>query len=601
MLKLNGKIIPVHENFSLKMSVVNPVCRFSEIVGNAGVNIEIPVNEYTRAIFGNPERFEQYSTAANRKYPGFEIRKNGFLYEAGTLVITHADRNNYSAWLQPEVGVMGEEQKDKFINQAAWKEDVAFEVKADYDPATDEYCKAGIINPYFWEGKGAHGNISIQYIDEDGNTKLRETYVNLISATFGMNSDFRINADAVEDYARVRSPYLFFRYFVKEVLRLNRFYIRSHPFDAIPGVNDLAVYNNYNIFDPEPNEVSDREFTTFDNRRNVYTTVTQEVIDTVNWVMRNFNYTDLVPKISMGKFLLSIQNYINTVFVFRPDRTVDIVDREAIFDEEAIDLTRYQVGVWRKGDRKHTSLKFVVEYDKNDANFGDEFHDLSDRWKDFKDPVDTYNDLLLITSRHGATPDRTLGQLRYVRDENKIYEFKWTVHNNTDANGAEEQTNIMGWEFVSSGPQFYIHHNGDEIEEIKTAVSTLQMEAGELTAKQPGNVNAMRNLWSDFTFRMFYYLGGETGAVDHGTVAASCNWEGPNGIFEKRWKKTAHWWSNRFPWEGDFDFPENVLHYIKNNITKKYKTEKGEFIIDEMETDIGESSNGLALLKVYKL
>jgi hypothetical protein len=73
-----------------------------------------------------------------------------------------------------------------------------------------------------------------------------------------------------------------------------------------------------------------------------------------------------------------------------------------------------------------------------------------------------------------------------------------------DANGTEEQVNVLAWEFVSSGPQYYVYRNGDEIEEIKTGISTLQMENGLLTARQRGNVNFMRYLWSDFTFQAYF-------------------------------------------------------------------------------------------------
>lgn len=602
MLTLNKRNIPVGKEFSVRLSWVNPASFFDKIPGNAGLGIDIPVNEYSRAILGNPERFEKYSQASDRKFPGFEIRKKGILYEAGTLVITSADNEKYSGWLQSELGVTGEELRDSFINEFNWKQDVAIDIKPAYDPATDEYCLVKIINERFWEGKGAAGVSLVPFLNENNEPDVLTEFVDLIQQAHNTGYAGEINSAAVVsgNEGKVVSPFLFFEYALKELLRINRFYLRNSAIANIPGAAYLVVYNNYNVFNPTPATTSDREFQTFDRRRGFYTTVTREQIDTVTWQPEPFSYRDLVPKISFKDALLSVQNFLNVCFVFHPDRTASIIDREAILSGPAYDLTPYQVSKWIKGERKYTSLKFISRYDKNDANFGDEFHDLSDRWQDFKPAVDTYNDLLVITSRHNPEADRTLGQLRYVRDENKIYEYKWTVQNTETAERQEEQNNILGWEFVSSGPQFYVYRNGPEIEEIETGISTLQMENGQLSARQPGNVKSMRNLWSNFSFRLFYYLGGTQGGVDNSTVG-SCNWEGEDGIFNKRWRKWARFWSNRQPVEADFIFPENVLLDIKKNITGLFRTEKGSFIIETAETDIGLHRNGITRIKAYKL
>ena len=606
MLYLNNIAIPVEESFSVRLEWVNPVCYFDQIPGNAGLGIEIPVNEITRAIFGNPERYEKYSNASDRKFPGFSIRKRGVMLDAGSLVITIANSETYSAWLQPNVGVMGEAQKDKFITELDWKKDVEFSQKATYSHETDDYCIVKLKNPYFWEDKGAHGNLLVPFENEDGEPDIREEYTNYLEDDFRENYEYDVNpsdgAGPVDNHARVQSPFLFFRYSLKEMLRMNGFFIRSHPFDDIPGANKLVVYNNYNIFSPTP-ETAEKTFLIFEEKLNKYLPVLREQIINLEWNTEQFNYSFLIPKISMKDALLGVQNWMNIVFNFRPDHTVDIVDREAIFDTSAFDLTKYQVSEWRKLEKKKVSLKFTAEYDKNDANFGDEFHDLTDRYNDFKEAVDTYSDLWDITAPLNAFGDRTIGQLRYVRDENKIYEYKWHVLSVPDANGTEEQFNILGWELVSSGPQYYVYRNGDEIEEIKTCISTLQMENGGLEVKQKGNIKTMRSLWSDFTFRMFYYINNDSGSTEYNNdwPPISLNWEGQYGLFNQRWKKTARWWANRQPLEAEFNLPLNVLLFVKTNMVKqKFRTEKGEFIIDTINVDAGVDDMGLATLKVYK-
>ena len=84
-LHYNGYNIPTGSGFSIRVSWVNPLCFFDQLPGNAGLGIEIPVNQYSRAIFGNPGRFEKYTAAVSRKFPGFQVRYSGVLLIDGTF------------------------------------------------------------------------------------------------------------------------------------------------------------------------------------------------------------------------------------------------------------------------------------------------------------------------------------------------------------------------------------------------------------------------------------------------------------------------------------------------------------------------------------
>ncbi len=55
------------------------------------------------------------------------------------------------------------------------------------------------------------------------------------------------------------------------------------------------------------------------------------------------------------------------------------------------------------------------------------------------------------------------------------------------------------------------------------------------------------------------------------------------------------------PVEGDFNLPLNVLYYVINNITNKFKTQEGEFIIEEMEVEFGLHVIGKTHIKGYKV
>ena len=55
------------------------------------------------------------------------------------------------------------------------------------------------------------------------------------------------------------------------------------------------------------------------------------------------------------------------------------------------------------------------------------------------------------------------------------------------------------------------------------------------------------------------------------------------------------------PVEADFDFPLGVLDYVRRNITSRFRTRHGDFIIGEMEVEIGVDRIGKTRIKGYKL
>jgi hypothetical protein len=308
-------------------------------------------------------------------------------------------------------------------------------------------------------------------------------------------------------------------------------------------------------------------------------------------MVKNFNYASLLPKVSYRDFLLGIQNSLNFIFVFGRNGKVDIIDRNEILTGPAIDLNEYQVGTWNMGERKNLSLKFNTEYDQEDNRYS-KFDDLSKRYKDYRDPVNTFADLAQI-----AAP--TFGELRRVKDTGKIYEYKWKVVVSEDQYGNGEQFDALGWEFVSTGPQPFIFGTADTIEEINTSVSSLQEElfvfASFPVVNQKGNLLSMQSVWKDFTLRFI-----ATHPLLLGTQA-ELRWEDAAGLFETRWRKWAQFWATRQPVECEFQFPLHVLTYVNENITSKFRTNEGEFIIEENDTEFGLNTIGKTTIKGYKV
>ena len=600
---INNRPVSLNRDFSVRIEWVNPACFMDDIPGPIGLGIELPVNEINRMILGNPERFEKYSIGNDRKFSGAEIRYAGTLLLSGTLVINKATQESYSGWLQSELGVMGEEQREKFISDLDWPTEQTF-VNNGYNPGyndeTDDYGVKYIRNAGFWDGKGKEVTVDIPYLDQNGLPKTKEETGSALMASHYDNFQYMVNAYAELDAITVTgdgcvvSPFLFLRYVIKEALRLNSWFIDRNDMigEGDPGYSlsfwkNMMVYNNFNIINPTF-QTADIHVPDWDSDLRSYIDNEVTQITWVSWDLDQFDYKDMVPKISMKNFLLGIQNTLNMIFVFDRFHKVHIIDRNEILNQTPIDLDTYKLGFWDIGEKKQVTLKFMPEYDKEDTLFGAEFNDLSDRRDDFADPVDTYEDLLDVVS-----PE--YGELRLVKNLNKIYEYKLYVFTIEDANRVENQIDTLGWEFISSGPQPFMYGNYDEIEEIKSPLSTLQknpvLEFYE--AHQKGNLGKMRSVWADFSFRILDF--------NELLFPGALYWEGEYGLFEKRWKNWARFWSTRLPVEGEFDLPLNVLMNVVSNIFNPFRESKGGFIIETMETEFGLYTIGKTRIKGYKI
>lgn len=612
MLQLyrNNIPVPTGRDFGLVIKWVNPCCFMDSLPGDAGLGITIPVNEWTKNIFGHPDRFEKFRSASDRTFPGMSIRFGGALLLSGTLKITGATPQQYDAWLQSDMGVVGESVRDVAIPDMVpegsipgWKENQTFSIKSSYVEGTDDYNPFPVINGAFWNGKSREMDVTITYTDEDGEEhKVGEkiTYLTKKFRELPLNRTVnQISGGLViaTGESCVVSPFLFFRYVLKEIFRINKLFVDRN--DMIPeGIDTsltkyLLLYHNFNIMDQQLQyEPVDHSY--YDHEAGTVVTEEEQQITSIVWSIGTFNYTDLLPRVTLKDFLIGIQNYLNYIFVFKPGCKIDIVDREAVMDpadgSNVTDLDEHFLGDWIIGEPKDVAIKFVSEFDKEDRMFGQEYHDLTGRIADFGDPVDTFTDLFDI-----ANPVH--GELRLVKDENKIYEYKWKVITYEDIMYRENQLDALGWEFVSSGPQPYLFGDSGVIEEIKTIFSTPQVTHNEATplpvALQQGNISKMRSSWVDFTPRLIN--SNET------LWPEALNWEGPNGLFEKRWKKWARFWKSRLPVEGTFNLPMYKLIEITSDITRKFRTRHGEFIIEEMETEFRGNLIGTTKIRGYKV
>lgn len=594
---LNGIPLVLNEETSFRLSVLNPVTDLKDMRGDAGIGVTIPVNEHNRAILGNPERLEKSAANVKRKFSDFEIRFSGVLFLKGALIIKNASGGNYEGWVQNLLGVMKEEQQEKDITELDWPTEKLFDYNFSepYDDDENDYAVDIIHNPGFWEGRGKEEQVTVKYKDEYGVWQEKQETRTAMQQTHFDNYLWYVNNHTLPTVQPgcVVSPFLYLRYVIRESLRLNKWFIGRNDMDDALGLSlqkNLKLYNNFNIIDFNPVTELVEDFT-WDASINEMVSIGFHEITTFNWQLSSFDYRNFLPKVKYKDFLLGLQNYLNFVFHFRNDGRVNIIDRNAIFDRPVIDISAFQVGQWNKGEKRDVTLKFISEFDKNDGLFDKEFEDLTDRRNDFKEAVDTYDDLLAAAAE--------IGDLRYVRAENKVYEYKWKVEIIYDYYLQEVQHDALGWEFVSSGPQPFLYGTGAEIEEIKTIFSTLQtntfpeqMLISIPEVNQKGNLASTRSVYNDFSPRLI--VGNPFLWYD------GLKMEPQSGLFNTRWKKFARFWTGCTPADAPFDMPVNAIKHIIENITEPYRTREGEFIIDELEVTFGLNSIGKTTIKVYR-
>ena len=573
----------------------NPACFTKSLQNLAALGVEIPENAHNRAILENPERFEKLRSVNDRKYSGFVIRKDGALLIAGYLVVKY-ENGTYSGWVQSTLGALGEAQQEKYINEMAWPSGQNFSDQLGYDDATDDYSIKEVYNLNFWEGKGRETDVQVDYYDTEGYAQQKEQINSVVGHRFYTNYTSVVNRFDITDIKPgcVISPFLHLRYVIRQSLKINGFYISRNDMIPTDGsystsfIRNLMVYNNFNILDlaisTTPVQQPWWSYEYYQMVLKEYNSIPQ---DGFTWQLGLFNYADLLPRKSYKEVLIGIQNLLNYIFLFKTNNDVDIIDRNNILNTIAIDLDKYFRGRWSIGEKKDLRLKFISEIDKDDAKYGEEYEDLSDRWQYFKEPVQHLSDLDTIISPG-------FGELRLVEELNEIYEYGLYVLAADNEARLEDQIDVLGWKFASSGPQPYFYGDSDEEEEIKTSISTTQrtFQGGHLV-KQKGNISKMRSLWNDFTFRL---LPGP--AAEH---QQSLYWGGENGLFNRRWKRWADFWKSRLEVSAEFQLPLNMIIHIQNNITNKFRTNNGEFIIEEMETEIGMHDIGLTKIKGYKV
>ncbi|HET6558061.1 MAG TPA: hypothetical protein VFG54_12150 [Prolixibacteraceae bacterium] len=609
-LKLQGVSIPIPEKFSMRLTWKSPATDFDKIPSGHGFGLTFPMNDHTRAIFNNPERFAKYRSGNDQKFPGFEVIVNGVLFMAGTLTVPVSAGGNYEASLSDEVGVLGENERERdILTFPAFTKDIPWVNSANYDPDVHYYCCFPIVNVKFFKEKGvtvpvpatanseAYETEALSYAFMKSPVMARVNALEADGTVKCITTSFETSSKDVLPVISVVSPFFFLHKVITEALKSVDFHVVQNAFSTSEKLRRLCIYNN---FDFTKNE----SVTTLVEEVNTMYPVDFHGLDQyvypyasgyrISEYKRSYPETlkakDHLPKINLGTLLLSTQNKVNICHHFLPNNTVNIFWREELISGPATDLNQYFLGIWDPGEKKDVALKFVQENDENDLIFAERFQDIEDRVTDMKDPVADWEALMAIG-------DAKEGDIRYVTASNNYMEFKMI----TIEEEGKEKKDILGWEEYSVGFQNGWYNRGKRpVEEIKTQWSTCYGNDQYTIVSQMGNMNSWKAKSQPFSPRLLIYKGNNQGGNESADFSLDYEKAG-KGIIPTLWKNWARFWANRLPVTGRFDLPVNVLRHLIYNICNKYRTREGEFMIEEMSCDIYVDRIGETEIKGFKV
>jgi len=633
---LNHQPFALDRGKSVRLNWRNPACNLNEFPGDVGLGIEIPVNEINRTLLGSPDRFERYASNNDREFEGFEIRYGGVLLMGGTLVIQTASHESYNGWLRSNVGNLGKEHREKYIfDNISFNREKTFENKADYDPLQDDYGCPRVYNIEFFAEKGEKTTINIKklnpnyvggfwstitfWTDKDNDKYIYEpkevedlTWAFMRSAGWFVNAQnedgtvktpVSFSSGGAESIAEdlevcVVSPMLFLNYILKTIFKDNSYTIENNFLADDPDLQKLILYNNYDI--TRISYLETQVTIIFkgwsDGLVEVYPRSVGYVVEDIQRDCQGtFLYKNLIPKIQLKNFLLSVQNLLNVFFFFKQGRKiVDIIDREAILTGDVINIEQYITGFWEMGEKKDSTLKFTFKHDDGDLMFTERWENIDEYRDKEKEPVETWDDLLDIE-------DPEMDEIRFLKSQNRYVQYKvWLREWDDPETGKQLQEKFLGWDHLSDGFQNgFFNYGKDEQEEIPTEFGTVTGE-NYATSYQKGNIRSEMFAYENFTPRLMFYLGNNEAKYE--TENISLDWEKEEkGLLATRWRNWAWFWATRQPVSCEAHFPLGMIDYVLRNIYKKFRSREGEFIIEEMETEFGLNQIGVTKIKGYKL
>lgn len=599
---LNSKPLYLPRTFSFEHVRQGQMPVKNEISGDYVPEISLPDVPINRELLGHPQRFSIAGYAA-REFPGFQLRVNGSLKIAGTLVVREYSKGAFQCYVIGLVGELGKRQREKSIRKfATMQQKVLFNRKASYDPATDLYCTPEIRNNNFFGNFGRSATVNINGEPVETTTMNKWFYqttgfvVNKNEATGVMRPISSFDPRIINQNVAITviSPYMFLFRTIELLLAEEGYVLFRNDLTENNDLKNIIIYNNFDI-----TETTYLTLGEYADANNVYLhrrVNRSRIRNLVRMMGSRVKFANLLPEMNLNELLLSMQNLFNVIVSVDNFSRMYFVDRESIFETPPQDLDKYFVGEWGIGEKKNIAIRFKIEKDDTDEATSENDFDPAERLGDFIEPVKTIEDL--PGSDENGEPSVEIGTLCLVKSTGNVYEFQ--IYNDdefADIQGFSEVT--LGWVVVGNitSYEYFNLSAGLEIEDIESSFGTLVEDGDMPFTSQPGSGESKFEFQKAFKGRLLFYNGGAQ--CSNQTDNYSMSFRGPNGFVAKRWPKTAEWWCHRQPVNCTMRLPESVLNTF--DINQKKRTRHGEFIIEKMVTKYTHDGTGETQIEGYKV
>lgn len=532
-LFIRNEPVDLNEDSLINITEESPVFEKDNIPGGFSFPFELPASPRNNRIFSHPGRI-QSSVQGGLNMP-FQLYLNGRLMATGTATIQKATSLSYSAFLQVGTGDFAGKISGKKLSDVDFGGERTWEFKPEYTFPEDDFALFPIYNKNFMDG-----------------TQFKDAWkTNLYRMNSYEDGNWFNSADSV----MAISPFPYLGYVVNRVFNHFGFVLKENILTTDPDLKQLVIYNNHDsanlvsVTRPVTKTIYGRQSDGswgLIQRTLLVTTISRE--------FHTWNLKDFLPDILIKDFILAIRTLFNLAITIDNQGFASIIRRkDLVTSGKAVPLNAKAMGLPLITISGNTAgVKLHWEHEENDLLFSEGFKDIYEDPKLLRAPVDSIDELTLISA--------TINEIRLVTSYGLYYQY---------AGEEVEGVTEYSWKVFSNDFQDFMM--GDQPEEYSALASTLPMVHFQrsiggpiIRCPQAAQLSSsiIRSTSLPCSLRFLFYRGmvedsfgslypyGSSDAFDpEGELltdaSLSLKWQGETGLYNQLWKDYLTWWKKR--------------------------------------------------------
>jgi len=315
-LRYQGQYLTLFENTSINVSAKNPMFGGDSIPGTRVYDFRLPLDAVNKRLIGHVQRLDDETPWPTLDNVGLHFGKGLHLWRIGKLKVRKATKDDCTVSFHTDAGDVATAIKDKKL--------------ADYDLGTaavnfQPELTYPDVNYTFFPVKNAdfYGDANPDYLG----------YVNYYDqGAFGTNT-------SANNHTLV--PYPFLLYILNRLFQQLGYYGITGSWTQQTDIRSLVIYNTQSL---------------------------DRITGVLNRYASSFKYADHMPNISVGQFLVALQNLFCIGFFINPiTRMVQIEPLSTILKDGGYKNITYMAGqAYEKGNRYENGFSLAMGTDSRD-------------------------------------------------------------------------------------------------------------------------------------------------------------------------------------------------------------------------------------------